>query len=213
MTQRGEQGRHCENAMTGVTERERWNAKFLAGEAQMREPNSLVVEACSGQRAGRALDLAGGAGRHAIWLAQRGWQVVLTDVSDEGLALARQRASAAGIPVADAIGGGSGNAGSITMRRESAADTVAWTKTGERFDLVIAVRVLLRELFGELPALLAPGGTLVYMTFTSEHARFANGKSTRYALRPGELRDAFPTLTLVSYREEDGEAGLVARAG
>lgn len=199
--------------MTGVTERERWNAKFLAGEAQMSEPNALVVAACSELAPGRALDLAGGAGRHAIWLAQRGWQVVLTDIADEGLALARQRASAAGVSAFEASAGEPGEPGSITLRRESAAETVEWARQRERFDLIIAVRVLLRELFCELPTLLVPGGTLVYMTFTSEHARFANGKSTRYALRPGELRDAFPSLKTVVYREEGGEASLVARMG
>jgi SAM-dependent methyltransferase len=183
----------------GQEERERWNAKFLAGEAQFSEPNPLVVEACAGRMPGRALDLGGGAGRHAIWLALRGWQVVLTDVSDEGLALARQRAADAEVD--------------LTLRREPAAETIAWARAEERFDLVLVVRLLLREQFAALPELLAPGGTLVYTTYTSEHARFAEGKSTRYALRPGELRGAFPTLTTVVYREDNGEAELIARAG
>lgn len=200
MTQTGEGGRRCENAMAGMTERERWNAKFRAGEAQMTDPNALVVEACSKLAPGRALDLAGGAGRHAIWLAQRGWRVVLTDVADEGVALAQKRAAEAGV--------------AIETRREAAAETVAWARAeGERFDLILALRVLLREQFGDLPELLSPGGTLVYMTFTSEHARFTEGKSTRYALEPGELRRAFPALTTILYREENGEAALVARAG
>ena len=214
MTHTGDSGRSCENAMTGMSERERWNAKFLAGEAQKTEPNQLVVEACSQLTPGRALDLAGGAGRHAIWLAQRGWQVTLADVSDEGLAVARRRAEAHGIALAP---GGSGaqsarSSGSITLRREEAAETVAWARSAHRFDLIVAVRVLLRELFDELPGLLAPNGLLVTMTFTSEHARFASGKSTRYALRPGELGAAFPALKTILYREENGEAALVARA-
>lgn len=209
----GERGRNCEHAMAGTTERERWNAKFLAGEAQRTDPNRLVVEACSGLKPGRALDLAGGAGRHALWLAERGWRVTLADVADEGLAVARKRAAEAGIPIAQDQGGGEPEAGSIAMRREAAEATVEWARAeGKRFDLIVVVRVLLRELFPDLPRLLAPGGTLVYMTFTSEHARFAEGKSTRYALRPGALRGAFPALTTVVDREEDGEAGLVARA-
>lgn len=199
MAQTSQGRRSCESGMAGTTERERWNAKFLTGEAQKREPNRLVVEACSGLTPGRALDLAGGAGRHAIWLALREWQVTLADVADEGLALARQRAAEAEVD--------------LTMRREPAAETVAWARQEERFDLVLVVRVLLREHFAELPGLLRPGGTLVYTTFTSEHARFAGGKSTQYALRPAELRSAFPALTTVVYREEGGEAELIARAG
>lgn len=213
MTQTGECGRSCESAMEGVTERERWNARFRAGEAQKAEPNRLVIEACSGLAPGRALDLAGGAGRHAIWLAKRQWQVILADVADEGLALARKRANEARIVVVEATSGALPPAGSIMIRREAAAETIAWARDDERFDLIVAVRVLLRDLFGQLPGLLAPGGTLVYTTFTSEHPRFAGGKSTRYALRPGELRGAFLGLTTILYREENGEAELVARAG
>jgi len=211
MTQAGECGRRCESAMTGTTERERWNAKFRAGEAQMSRPNALVVEACTSLKPGRALDLAGGAGRHAIWLAERGWRVTLADISDEGLALARKRAQAAGVRVNPERG--SAPEGGIAMRREAAAETVAWARPAERFDLIVVTRVLLRELFSDLAQLLAPGGTLVYMTYTSAHARFAGGKSTQYALRPGELGTAFPGLTTILYREEKGEAGLVARAG
>jgi SAM-dependent methyltransferase len=204
--------------MEGMTERERWNAKFRAGEAQRTEPNRLVVEACSGLAAGRALDLAGGAGRHALWLAQRGWHVTLADVADEGLAVARRRAEAHGIAVVPEGSEAVETAqGSMTLRREPAAETVAWAlagmQAGKQFDLIVAVRVLLREQFSALPALLAAGGILVYMTFTGDHARFADGKSTRYALRRGELRDAFPALTTILYREENGEAELVARAG
>ncbi|HEX4067195.1 MAG TPA: methyltransferase domain-containing protein [Acidobacteriaceae bacterium] len=213
MTQTGDSGRSCENAMAGMTERERWNAKFLAGEAQKTEPNQRVVEACSGLTPGRALDLAGGAGRHAIWLAQRGWQATLADVADEGLAVAQRRAEAHGIAVVpEGSEAQSARSGSITLRREEAAETVAWARSAHRFDLIVAVRVLLRDLFDELPGLLAPNGLLVMMTFTSEHARFADGKSTRYALRPGELGAAFPALKTILYREENGEAALVARA-
>jgi tellurite methyltransferase len=212
MTQLGEHGRHCEHAMTGVTERERWNAKFLAGEAQMTQPNRLVMEACADLMPGRALDLAGGAGRHALWLAEHGWRVVLTDIADEGLALARRRAKEAGVAVVEADDGTVEMAGSIRLRREAGAETLAWAGGAERFDLVLVIRVLLREQFADLPKLLRRGGTLVYTTYTSEHARFAGGKSTRYALRPGELRDAFPGLKTMLYREEGGEAGLVARA-
>ncbi len=185
-------------------ERERWNAKFLAGEAQLTEPDSLVVEACAGLAAGSALDLAGGAGRHALWLAERGWRVMLADVADEGLALAARRAVERGVV--------------LTLRREGVGETVAWALQGGasgkvRFDLIVVVWFLAREYFAALPQMLAPGGVLVYKTYTSEHVRFTQGHSLRYALAPGELRDAFPGLERILYRERDGVAELVARAG
>jgi tellurite methyltransferase len=183
--------------MTG--DRQRWNEKFLAGEAQSPEPDPLLPEVCSALPPGRALDLAGGAGRHAIWLAQRGWHVRLTDVSDQGLAIAAARAAEARV--------------SLEMRRESAADSLhASIQSGEKFDLIAVFWFLVREHFAALPALLAPGGVVLMKTFTAENARFAGGTPPRFALRPRELRDAFPALETILYRESAGVAELAARA-
>ena len=179
-------------------ERTRWNAKFLGGEAQSVDPDSLIVEAAASLPPTSALDLAGGAGRHALWLADRGWRVTLTDISDEGLALAEKRATAAGL--------------SLSLRREPAADTIAWATAHDiRFDLIIICWVLLREHFPTLPRLLAPGGRLLYKTYNAEHSRFREGHSLRYALEPDELRSAFPSLDTVVYRESEGVAELIAR--
>jgi SAM-dependent methyltransferase len=46
---------------------------------------------------GRILDLGGGPGRYTIWLAQRGYQVVLADLSPDLLAIARTQIAAAGV--------------------------------------------------------------------------------------------------------------------
>jgi tellurite methyltransferase len=181
-----------------TTDRERWNSKFLAGEAQLVEPDPFVVEVGSDLAPGRALDLAGGAGRHALWLARHGWDVTLSDVSDEGLAIAGKRAEQAGRTLA--------------LRRESAGETVAWA-AHQPFDLIVVVWCLLREQFPALPAALAPGGTLLYKTYTSGHPRYAEGHSLRTALAPQELGTAFPGLETLLYREVNGVAELVARAG
>ncbi|HEY6446841.1 MAG TPA: class I SAM-dependent methyltransferase [Acidobacteriaceae bacterium] len=185
-----------------MTDRDRWNAKFVAGEAQLSEPDPLLLEACSDLPPGNALDLAGGAGRHAIWLAQHGWRVLLTDVSDEGLALAAQRSAEAAV--------------ALTFRRESVEETLAWaTKYQDvydlRFDLITVFLFLAREHFSALPLLLAPGGRLIYKTCTSEHRRFQERHSLAYALHPGELGKAFPALETILYREADGIAELVAK--
>jgi SAM-dependent methyltransferase len=48
---------------------------------------------------GRALDLGCGNGRHAMWLAERGWNVTAVDFSAEALRQARERAAATGADV------------------------------------------------------------------------------------------------------------------
>lgn len=180
-----------------MEDRERWNRKYLAGDAQSIEPDPLLVEACSGLPPGSALDLAGGAGRHSLWLARQGWRVVLADVSDEGLAIAARRCAAEEL--------------TVTLRRQSVEETLAWAGE-QRFDLIAVFWFLAREHFPALPPLLRPGGRLVYKTHTAEHPRFQGGQPTQFALRPGELRMAFPALETLLYREADGVAELIARA-
>src|SRR5687767_3623974 len=54
------------------TERTKWNARY-AEQGASREPSRLVTELADRlPRSGRALDIAGGGGRHAVWLAARG---------------------------------------------------------------------------------------------------------------------------------------------
>jgi SAM-dependent methyltransferase len=61
------------------------------------QPNRFLVQEAEGLAAGRALDLACGEGRNAVWLAEQGWQVVGVDFSEVGLEKARRLASARGV--------------------------------------------------------------------------------------------------------------------
>ena len=53
-------------------------------------PNQFVAAEVSELPPGRALDLAAGEGRNALWLAERGWQVTAVDFSLVGLDKGRQ---------------------------------------------------------------------------------------------------------------------------
>src|SRR5262245_55862732 len=63
-------------------DRERWNAKWRERAGELELPASFLSEhAYLLPTTGKALDLAGGAGRNAIWLARRGFEVTLVDIS------------------------------------------------------------------------------------------------------------------------------------
>ena len=62
-----------------------------------QNPSTVLVEAIEGVKPGRALDIAMGQGRNALFLAQRGWEVTGFDISNEGLNVARANAKKAGI--------------------------------------------------------------------------------------------------------------------
>ena len=67
---------------------EHWDERY-ATRPWLRKPSSTVVDAVQGLAPGRALDLAGGTGRHALWLARRGWEVTSVDFSAVGSAQGR----------------------------------------------------------------------------------------------------------------------------
>ena len=80
-------------------DRDKWNARYRESCPYSREEPSAFLLSLDEllPRTGRALDVAGGAGRNAVWLAQRGLAVTLVDISSEALTLARAQASRAGV--------------------------------------------------------------------------------------------------------------------
>ena len=82
-------------------DREAWDERYRADELVWgAEPNRFVAQVLGPRApAGRALDLACGEGRNAIWLAKRGWSVTGVDYSEVAIERARQLAAADGVEV------------------------------------------------------------------------------------------------------------------
>ena len=68
-----------------------WDERYRHGEHINDPPHPLVIRFASKLAPGRALDVASGAGRHAIWLAERGWQVTAVDYSKVAIEVLRER--------------------------------------------------------------------------------------------------------------------------
>ena len=150
-------------------------------------------------RTGRALDVAGGAGRHARWMARRGLDVTMLDVSDEGLALARAGAAEDSIRLH-----------LVEMDLEtSALPAGPW-------DLVLCFHYLQRSLFPAIVSSLARGGLLAFCHQTVRNLERHPRPGPAYLLEEGEAPSLIADLEIVSYSEdwfEEGrhEARLVAR--
>jgi SAM-dependent methyltransferase len=100
--------------------RERWNEKWRERLADgYDEPSRFLVSEVRALAPGRALDLACGMGRNAIWLAERGWDVTAVDYSEVALAEAKRRAAARGVEVEWIL-----------------ADVTEWAPEAGAFDLV-----------------------------------------------------------------------------
>ncbi len=162
---------------------------------------SAYDEFLSGSAPGLALDVAGGVGRHSIWLAQRGWWVKLLDVSEVGIQQAEENAK---------------NAGTATSISANICDLNMTKDLGRgQYDLIVVFFYLQRELFPALAAALRPGGLVIYKTYTTEQKHFAGGPShPMFLLEPNELLRAFSSLRVLHYHEaisQKGVAELVAR--
>jgi SAM-dependent methyltransferase len=81
-------------------DREFWNKRYAGSElVWTADANRFLVEEAAGLEPGRALDLACGEGRNAVWLAEHGWDVTGVDFADAGLAKAAKLASERGVRV------------------------------------------------------------------------------------------------------------------
>jgi tellurite methyltransferase len=188
-----------------------WDQKHRERSHSSMEPDPLLVSAYSdflsstpgGAEKRKALDIAGGVGRHAVWLAERGWQVRLLDISDVAIEQARENArlSKAG--------------GSIVTEIQDLDGSQDFGL--EQYDLIVCFFFLQCKLFPALAAALKPGGHLIYKTYTTEHTQFGKGPShPMFLLEPNELLRAFSSMRILHYHEttkEKGVAELVARKG
>jgi SAM-dependent methyltransferase len=86
--------------MVGGVDQAEWDARYAASDLVWSAgPNRFVEAALTGVPPGRALDLASGEGRHAIWLASLGWQVTAVDFSKVAIERGRRLATARGVQV------------------------------------------------------------------------------------------------------------------
>ncbi len=168
-------------------EREDWNRKYDEGGMLFGvEPNRFLVAEAEGLAPGRALDLACGAGRNAVWLAEQGWTVLGADFSDVALDNARRLAAERGVEV-----------------EWTRADVREWAPVARSFDLVAVLYLQIPA--AELgPALaraaeaVALGGTLVVVGHHLENLEGGYGgpKDPRVLFTPEDVVVALDGLEI-----------------
>jgi tellurite methyltransferase len=181
--------------MPSSDEREHWNRKYRENPGSWLEPDPFLAQAFSEfvqprfPRGGNALDLAGGAGRHSIWLAKQGWNVTLMDVSDTGIELAKQKA------------------GALASQIQFVVDDLTHFRASQtQFDLVMGFFYLDRVIFPEMVKAIGTGGFLLYKTYTLEQLKLPGGlKDPAHLLESKELWRLVGGLHVLHYRESVAE--------
>jgi len=180
-------------------DRTKWDARYRAEGGSSAPSRWLVSLDRVLPRAGRALDIAGGAGRNAVWLARRGLSVTLVDISPVGLALAEARAREAGVEI-------------VTLAMDLAREPLP----AGPWDLVLQSHYLERALFAQYPEALAPGGLLLVEHPTRSNLLRHEKPGAAFLLEDGELPGLCAGLVIEQYEEGWNEAGrhearLIAR--
>jgi SAM-dependent methyltransferase len=167
--------------------KDNWNERYRSGEFDPPDAPSPLVERTIGSLPeGRALNVATGTGRNAVFLAEQGYEVDAVDIADEALATARERASERSI--------------SVNWTR---ADLDGHSFPEGAYDVVTMSFYRAFERLPDVKEALAPDGVLLY----EHHLRSADpvdrGPSTdRYRLRSKDLLHACLDLTVLQYEEK-----------
>lgn len=173
-------------------ERDKWDARYRDGAYESRtHPTALLASWLPQLPRGRALDVACGAGRNALFLAANGYSVTALDISRVALERGRRSAEERGL--------------AIDWRCADLDGDLALALPAGPFDLIIWVRYVHRTLLPQLIARLAPGGALLCEQHLLTGQAVAGPTSAEFRLAPGELSAAAHGL-----RIEHSFEGLVA---
>lgn len=180
-----------------------WDERFRAGDYPTEpEPSPVLARYVEAFPDGRALDVATGTGRNAVFLAGEGYEVDAIDRSRAGLEITRERAADRG--VGDRLSPIQADASSFAFPTEQyEAITISFFRAVDRFP---ALKEALR-----------PGGVL----FAENHLRTTDDapvgpSSDRYRFAANELLCACLDLTVLYYDERtdehhDGRSSATAR--
>lgn len=139
---------------------------------------------------GKALDVACGKGRNALFLSERGFDVVALDIASVALEEGRRQAVAQGLKI---------------EWRQVDLECVPLAFSG--LDLVINFNYLQRSLIGPLKQALKPGGHFIFETYLIDQQAIGHPKNPAYLLRYNELLDFFRDFRVLWYREGKFAAG------
>jgi SAM-dependent methyltransferase len=181
-------------------DQKRWDKRFGEKEFALgKEPNPFLKKNIHLLPRGKALDIATGEGRNAVFLAQHGFEVDAVDISEKGLRKAQGLAREKGVKI-----------------KTFAVDLDRFQIERERYDLIANFYFLKRRLIPRIKKGLKKGGRVIFETYILDHRKLGTGgpKQAKYFLKPNELLRFFNNFKILFYREgvfrEGGKRKAVA---
>jgi len=168
-------------------EKERWDSKHTA-EHEPGEPAAFLRQILQTGpweiQPGRALDIATGKGRNALFLAEQGFTVDAIDISAVGLQQAQRQAEQQGRTL---------NLVQADLERFEFPDSA--------YDLILNINFLLRSLVPKIKNALRPGGYIIFDTYLIDQQDLGHPRNPAYLLNHNELLDLFRGFRILCYQE------------
>jgi len=182
-------------------DQKRWDEKHRGGHGE-ESPASFLQQIFQQHswriQPGRALDIATGRGRNALFLAEKGFRVEGVDISETALQAARERAKEKGLAI---------------IFKQADLDDVELPDAA--YDMILNFDFLQRSLIPKMKRALKPGGHIIFETYLIDQRVLGHPKNPVYLLGHNELLELFRDFRILCYREgkfaEGGEEAY--RAG
>jgi 2-polyprenyl-3-methyl-5-hydroxy-6-metoxy-1,4-benzoquinol methylase len=164
-----------------------------------KEPARFLVESLPLlPERGLVLDIAMAEGRNGVFMAQKGYDVEGVDISELAIRKAKRLAKEHKVKIKTII-----------------ADLSHYKIQPERYDIILCLYYLDRQLIESIKKGLKPGGVVVFENHTLENLKYNKAEPREYLLQDGELKSLFADFQILKYREKDtgkqAIASLVAR--
>ena len=167
------------------TERREWDRRYTDGDYRPRTwPSPFLEEWLDQLPRGHSLDLACGAGRNALCLAEAGHQVDAVDISASAINMARTEAERRGLEVSWEV-----------------ADLDNAELRPDAYDAITVIRYVNRKIWPRLITALAQNGWLLIEHHLLTTADVDGPTSPDFRLEPQELLETFRSLRIVYYEE------------
>ena len=192
-------------------DQDKWDARYRAGEYQARShPSALLTEwlpQLDCPPGGRAIDVACGLGRNALFLARQGWRVAAVDISPVALEQLAATAAQENLDI---------TCRPVDLESSKPGELGSRLFGAQQYDLALMVRYTNLPLIASLANASKPGGYVIVEEHLVSDAEVVGPSNPRYRVAPGALRSAAAGLDVLAYEEglvvdPDGRTAALAQ--
>lgn len=177
-----------------LKDKEKWDSKYQVDEYITGKKPCDWLKNSAGFLTGngKALDIAMGEGRNAVFVASLGYDVLGVDISEAGIRKAQALATKKKVRIKTLL-----------------VDLDEYALPEKTYDLILCFNFLDRRMFPAIRRALKPRGLIFYETFTIDHLKHSSFKR-KWVLEHNELLREFSEFRVLKYQEIDHDGKAIA---